>query len=100
MQTKPQPDHQTQEMECLIYGRVQMVLFRDFARRNARSLGATGFIENRDDGSVRVVAQGNKQALTRFAELLKRGSLLARVERVDIRERPPSETFETFEIRY
>lgn len=77
-----------------------MVLFRDFTRRNARSLGITGFAENLDDGSVHVVAQGDTAALSRFAELLKRGPMFARVDRVDIRHRAPSETFETFEIRY
>lgn len=100
MQTKPQPDNQIREIECFIYGRVQMVLFRDFAQRNARKLGITGLVENLADSSVHVIAQGTEPTLLRFAELLKQGPMLARVDCADIKWRNPYFVFETFEIRY
>ena len=69
-------------LEAKVVGRVQMVMYRDFATRNARKLGITGFVENEDDGSVSVVAEGEESMLHTYLELLARGSVLSHVEQV------------------
>ena len=69
-------------LEAKVVGRVQMVMYRDFATRNARKLGITGFVENEDDGSVSVVAEGEESVLHMYLELLARGSVLSHVEQV------------------
>lgn len=55
----------------LVSGRVQRVGFRGFARLIANRYGIFGYAENLPDGSVRVVAEGEEEMLTRFCEDLK-----------------------------
>ena len=59
------------EIEVIIRGRVQMVMFRDFTKRKAGSLGLTGTVKNLKDGSVCVVAQGDEDKLNKFIEKKK-----------------------------
>ena len=61
-----------------------MVMYRDFAQRKARGLGIVGTVQNLRDGTVEVSAQGTPEALDKYLEKLKRGSLLSRVDRIDI----------------
>lgn len=86
------------EVRCVVVGRVQGVMFRDFAARKARGLGLAGFVRNERGGSVEVVAQGERAALLELIEHLKRGSLLSRVERVDVAWRTPEQPFDRFSI--
>lgn len=71
-------------IECLIKGRVQGVMFRDFAQRNARKRGVVGWVKNELDGSVSLVAEGDEATLKEYIELLWKGPLISRfVARVD-----------------
>ncbi len=88
------------EISCHVTGRVQMVLYRDFARRRARALGISGWVRNERDGSVSLVAQGEEDALTRLLEYLRRGPLLSRVDDVSAEWREPTEVCDDFHIRY
>ncbi len=77
-----------------------MVMYRDFAQRKARKIGLNGWVKNEPDGSVTVVAQGEKTALERYVALLKKGSVLARVDGVACEWRVPAEKYDGFAIRY
>ncbi len=90
----------TQEIECIITGRVQLVLYRDFVERRAHSLGLCGTVENLPDGSVRVVAQGSEDDLKKLIAQLRKGSLLSRVDDVAILWREPGAHRTDFVIRY
>ncbi|HEY4524437.1 MAG TPA: acylphosphatase [Candidatus Paceibacterota bacterium] len=72
------------EIECLIYGRVTGVMFRDFIRRQARRLGLAGTVQNTADRAVRVIARGEASSLQRLIGYLKRGSLWSKVEKVEV----------------
>lgn len=89
-----------QEIEAIITGKVQMVLFRDFVQRKAFSLGLSGTVENRDGGSVRVVAQGTQEKLEKLVELLHKGPFLARVAKVAVEWRKPTQQLSGFIIVY
>lgn len=72
-------------IECSIKGRVQGVMFRDFAQRNARKRGLVGWVKNELDGSVSLVAEGEEAALKEYIELLWKGPMISRfVARVDM----------------
>lgn len=86
------------ELHCIIAGRVQMVMFRDFTQRKARSLGITGWVKNLPDGTVEVVAQGERPALEELLRKLRRGPFLAKVEDIRAEWRVPSERFTAFEL--
>ncbi len=88
------------EIACTVTGRVQMVMYRDFVARGARSLGVCGFVRNEPDGSVRVVAEGEEAALIALIDRLKKGSLFSRVEKVDVKWREPTGRYDDFRIIY
>ncbi len=47
----------------LVTGRVQGVGFRWFVEREARLIGVGGWVRNRDDGAVEVLASGTQRAV-------------------------------------
>ena len=55
-------------IECHIEGRVQMVMYRDFAMRKAKLLGLSGTVKNNDDGTVTLVAEGEEEQLGVYIE--------------------------------
>jgi acylphosphatase len=68
-------------LNMTIRGRVQGVSFRYFAKSRAISLGLSGWVRNMPEGNaVQVVAEGEKEALTKLAEALKTGPQGARVD--------------------
>jgi len=73
-----------------VYGRVQGVGFRFFVWRRAETLGLEGWVRNRWDGSVEVVAAGDQGQLESFLEQLRAGPRFARVDRVVVAEEEPS----------
>jgi len=82
---------------AVVEGRVQGVGYRFFAERAARELGVRGWVRNLPDGSVEAVAEGDDEAVATFIERLKRGPLLARIDRVEVAE-ATAQGFERFEI--
>lgn len=81
-----------------IRGLVQGVGFRWFAKETADSLGLSGWVRNRDDGSVESEAEGTAAALDEFARRLKDGLPSARVDEVAEVPRTP-QGGRGFEIR-
>lgn len=70
-------------LECQVFGRVQLVMFRDFVQRKARARSLLGTVKNNPDGSVSVVAEGDEVKLSELRALIHRGPILARVDRVE-----------------
>lgn len=66
-----------------ITGRVQGVGFRWWTEATARSLGLSGSVWNRRDGSVEVCASGTRAALDALKNALASGPLGARVASVE-----------------
>ena len=85
---------------AIVSGRVQMVMYRDFAQRHGRSLSLVGEVKNLSDGTVEVVAEGDAEKLNHYIEKLKRGSMLARVDNVEVIWQEPSKMFTDFDIVY
>ncbi len=59
------------ELRALVSGRVQGVGFRKAASTTALRLGLTGVVRNKRDGTVEIVAQGEKEHLREFIEKLQ-----------------------------
>jgi len=57
------------EIEAIFKGRVQGVNFRNQLASKALELELTGTVENLSDGSVKLIAQGNKEKLTQLVHL-------------------------------
>ena len=71
-----------------IHGLVQGVFFRKSTREKAMELGITGFVRNCSDGTVEIFAEGEKEIIDRFIVWCRTGPENARVDKIDIHERP------------
>lgn len=74
----------------IVSGHVQGVFFRDSCRRRAADLGVAGTVENRDDGTVEVVAQGEPEAVEQLVKWCRTGPPRAAVSGVDVGVEEPS----------
>lgn len=83
-----------------IYGRVQMVFFRDSTRRQANKLNIVGWVKNEQDGTVKIVAQGEEKKLKELIEWCYNGPIIARVDKIDVQWQEATGQFEKFEIKY
>ncbi len=83
-----------------IYGRVQMVFFRDSARREAKKLKLVGWVRNEPNGTVRITAEGEQTKLKQLVNWCYNGPMLAKVTKVDIKWQKATGQFKEFEIRY
>lgn len=72
------------EMRCIVSGKVQGVMYRDYVAEAAATLNINGYVTNQSNGTVLVVAQGVPEDLKSLVEYLHEGSVLSRVEGVDI----------------
>ncbi len=88
------------QLFVIITGKVQGVGFRNFTQLNARQLGINGYAKNLPNGTVEVVAEGDKAQLDALVALLKEGPRYARVDSLDIDERSFTGEYESFGIRY
>lgn len=70
-------------LTALVRGRVQGVGFRWWTRSRAMELGLTGYVANRLDGRVLVVAQGPRDVCQQLLDLLQSGGTPGRVDAVD-----------------
>jgi len=67
----------------IIKGRVQGVGFRWWACGQARAFALSGWVRNRTDGNVEILAIGNEAALRGFAAACRRGPQAAHVREVE-----------------
>lgn len=81
-----------------VFGEVQGVFFRKSTKDKADELGVLGWVRNEGDGSVEIIATGDKKALEKLISWCKKGSSLARVEKVDADWIGEEEEFEGFTI--
>jgi acylphosphatase len=87
-----------ERIEAVVSGRVQMVMYRDFATRKAHRLGLTGWVRNLSDGTVHVVAEGPRKNLDTYIRKLERGSILSNVENVSVTWHPATGEFTEFTL--
>lgn len=69
-------------MRLIIEGRVQGVWFRDSTRTEAVSLGICGWVKNRRDGAVEVLAEGPDEKVKKLTSWCHHGPPAAAVSAV------------------
>jgi acylphosphatase len=69
-------------LRLTITGLVQGVCFRAYTQDEAQRLGVTGWVRNRSDGSVEVLAEGTEEALAALAAWCEHGPPHAEVSSV------------------
>jgi acylphosphatase len=86
------------QVHLFVRGRVQGVYFRASAQREARRLGLTGWVKNRADGAVEVLAEGDEEEIKELIGWANRGPGAARVDNVDVRWRSFTGDYPDFRI--
>jgi len=85
-------------VNIMVRGLVQGVGFRYHTRQQALQLGVTGYVCNRPDGTVKILAEGDDEALQQLIAWVHQGPAAARVSQVDVVEQPPLGDINTFSI--
>lgn len=89
-----------ERVHLIIFGDVQRVGFRSFVLRQAQDLRCVGWVKNREDGAVEVVAEGPKEKLEELVRVCKRGPDVAWVKQVDVVWEDATNAFESFDVVY
>src|SRR5271163_618407 len=63
----------TKRVHVIVRGRVTGVFFRAAAQREARRLGITGWVKNRPDGGVEILAEAEEDAVKEMISWAQRG---------------------------
>ncbi len=83
----------------LVRGRVQGVGYRAFVWREAAHLGLSGWVRNRVDGAVEVVARGPSELLDALRAVLERGPAWSDVDSVEETPVEPDQAGTGFSVR-
>jgi acylphosphatase len=92
-------ENEKERLHATVHGRVQGVGFRYFVQRKAGELGLTGWVRNRWDGSVEVVAEGDRHDLDQLASTLCRGPASAMVSEVKVKWGEAKGEFSSFGVK-
>lgn len=85
--------------QIIAMGRVQGVFYRASARDRATELGLTGWVRNKEDGTVEIVAEGDSAKLKELVGWCGRGPKDAMVEDVSVSWSEHLSEFKGFEVR-
>lgn len=85
-------------VHLIVRGRVQGVFFRAATQREARRLGVTGWVKNRQDGNVEILAEGEEDSIKELTSWANHGPSAARVDAVDVRWRGYTGEYPEFSI--
>ncbi len=88
-----------ERMDAIVSGKVQGVGYRYFVRDKATRLKLVGEVENLEDRTVRVVAEGERDSLERLIVQLHRGPLFSHVEHISVSWSAGTSAFTEFRIR-
>lgn len=86
-------------LHAQVFGRVQGVGFRYFVMTAATELDLTGWVRNRRDGTVEVLAEGDLDGLKKLVSALERGSRSSAVSEVKTNLQPAKGDFGSFYVR-
>ncbi len=81
-----------------VSGRVQGVFFRGYTERWALSLDLTGWVRNKSDGRVEILAEGERLQIEELIARVGKGPPRARVQGVDVTWHEDAGEFDEFRI--
>lgn len=97
---KAQDGRGMKRVHLIVSGDVQGVGFRTWVHRLAQDLHLTGWVKNRNDGTVEIVAEGEQTDLEELMKRCRRGPNQSWVKSVDSEWSQTSGTWGGFEVLY
>ena len=92
-------DKEIMRLHATVEGRVQGVGFRYFTQERAVFLGVTGWVRNRWDGTVELVAEGPRADLEILLKAVQRGPRVGTTRDVQVDWSEGTGDFNAFQIR-
>jgi acylphosphatase len=89
-----------ERLHAVVHGDVQGVGFRYFVQRRAQRLGLPGWVRNNDDGTVELVAEGDREPLEELQRAVEEGPRMARVDRVEANWSSATGNFRGFDLAW
>lgn len=101
MNQNPMPDEtRTVRAHVWVHGRVQAVGFRAHVEYSARQIGGlTGWVRNVSYDTVEAVAEGEREKVDRFIEMMKEGPRGSRVDESKVEWEEPTREFQEFGVK-
>lgn len=87
------------QLTLVVSGVVQGVFFRQFVIDNALRLHLSGFVENQNNGTLKIVAEGPEDVLEAFIPVVMRGPAGAHVKDIEAHWKASTSTFRGFVAR-
>lgn len=82
-----------------VKGRVQAVGFRAFVQQNATLIGVSGWVRNVGYNTVEAVAEGERERLDQFIQMMERGPVASNVDESRKEWEIPTGEFQSFNVR-
>lgn len=86
-------------VRVFIWGNVQGKNFRNSIKEKAVMMDITGYVRNKDDGSVMAVFEGDEDDIDEVIDFCREGPRGAAVDDVDVIDENYEGDYEDFEIR-
>ncbi|MEK6590510.1 MAG: acylphosphatase [Nitrospinota bacterium] len=87
-------------VHIIVSGSVQGVYFRANTRRQAQAFGLNGWVRNKSEGTVEIVAEGEKAKIEKLITWCHRGPPGAIVKDVVVKWEEFTGDFKDFNVRY
>jgi acylphosphatase len=72
-------------IDVVVSGEVQAVGYRELVRKAAFKKEITGFVQNLDDGDIKIVAEGSEEELRVFLETINISEYPIDIRNIDVR---------------
>ena len=92
-------DQESIRLKAIVEGRVQGVGFRYFTQEKGIFLGLTGWVRNRWEGTVEVVAEGPRKDVETLLDAVRRGPRADTAQNVKFDFQDATGEFSSFQIR-
>ena len=97
MQTNP---NEIIRVHILVKGRVQAVGFRAHVEYFALQIGVLGWVRNIGRTKVETVAEGTREQIDQFIEMVKTGPPASRVDEASVEYEPPTGHLTGFTVKH
>jgi len=83
-----------------VRGRVQNVGFRAHVEYNSLQIGVLGWVRNLGYDTVETMAEGTREQIDQFIEMVKKGPRASRVDEAKIVYEPATGRLDGFDVRH
>lgn len=88
-----------ERLHAIVHGRVQGVNFRTSTQHEAERLQLKGWVRNKPEGTVEIIAEGERDRLEKLLDFLRDGPSVADVDAINTTWQDATDDFDGFNVR-